>query len=178
MWLGNNIVNNKNKTMMKNNWILITTLSLVISATSANAKPISCSNSAITPSEKQAVKIITDMQNVHTQIETTTVTLNKLNQQKIQINYKSNAQNLDKYNKLVDDYNKVVEFSNKLSEEYNKLRDSYSALVNESPISSNIAFTTCINSQVSSLDVTTTSHNMDSLTLNTDILEHSINNLK
>ncbi|BAZ46546.1 hypothetical protein NIES4102_35820 [Chondrocystis sp. NIES-4102] len=164
--------------MMKNNWILITTLGCLLSATSVNAKPMSCSQSAITPLEKETVKIITDMQNVHTQIETTTATLNKINQQKIQINYKSNEQNLDKYNKLVDEYNKVVEVSNKLSEEYNKLRDSYNALVNKSPISSNIAFTTCINIQVSSLNVATNSHKIDSLTLGIDILEQSINNLK
>lgn len=163
---------------MKNSLIFIAVLGFVTSAIPVSANPNLCYNSAITASERKAVKILEDMHYVQSEIKTTGETLNKLNQQRSQGYDQYNPDSVYKYNNVINKYNKVVAHSNKLSEQYNQLKDSYNSLVSQISPSKNIAFTTCLNSQILNIETNTTSLNLDSLNIGTENLRRSTDNLQ
>jgi hypothetical protein len=163
---------------MKNLLIFITVLGFIAPAIPVSANPNLCYNSAITPSETNAVKILEDMQYVQSEIKTTGETLNKLNQQRSKGYDQYNSDSVSKYNNLINKYNNVVEHSNKLSEQYNQLKNSYNLLISQISPSTNIAFVTCLNSQVLATNTNTNSLNLDSLNTRTDSLIINTENLR
>lgn len=145
---------------------------LIISIMPANAEPILCKTSAITPTERKTVIALQNMHSVQLKLELANKNLKKLNRQ-IGLGYNSNdAASVNHYNDLIDKYNGAVGDRNKLSDQYNQLKNSFNALVNKISPSRNITFITCLNSELSVVEATTNSQNADLLNTNIETLRH------
>ncbi len=156
----------------------IALLTFTIPVMQANAEPNSCKISAITAKEKEAVDILQEMYLVQSDLRSGKQRLDELNYQMTDRPDRRDADAVAQYNNLVGKYNSFVKDQNQLSNEYNELRNSYNALVNSISPSTNIAFTTCLNSELFVFQSNTNSFNIESLNTRMKNLKNYQENLR
>lgn len=136
---------------------------LLVFASSVKAKPLSCSEYAVTNSEKQLVEVLQDMNAVKSEIVAIEKQLKDLRSQ-MDSGYDSTSdESVNKYDLLVNDFNSLVSQVNQLKDEHNSLRDSFNSLVNITSPSRNTGFVLCMNSEVMATNAATVKLNVDSL---------------
>ena len=137
-----------------------------------HAEPSLCKFSAITATKRQTVIALQNMRFLQLKLEIMNSNLNTLNHQ-ITFGYNSNdAGSVNYFNDLIAKYNDVVGERNKLSKQYNQLKDLFNALVNKISPSRNTTFVTCLNSELSVVEATTTNQNGELLNTNIETLRH------
>ena len=162
---------------MKALFATVVLFTLFIPVKSINAEPNSCKISAITAKEREAVDILQEMYYIQEDIKIKGEKLDELNAQK-GLGYDSyDADSVNEYNILTDEFNNIVEQKNSLSNKYNQLKDIFNAKTNEISPSRNIAFITCLNREMLSVETNTTSLNIDSLNTSTETMRNDTNNL-
>ena len=163
---------------MKKLFTSITVLGWITFTDHVNANPDLCYNSAFTASEIEAVEILEDMYYIQSEIEATGESLHILNQQRRKGYNRYDSDSVYNYNQIINEYNDFISYKNKLSDEYNWLQESYNLLANQISPSTNIAFTTCLNSQILGLETNVMSLNIDSLNISTDDLQINTEQLR
>ncbi|MBW4536196.1 MAG: hypothetical protein KME09_19855 [Pleurocapsa minor HA4230-MV1] len=136
---------------------------LMISMMPVNAAPDLCKDSAITVKEKDSVDIPQNIYSLQSKLEIYSENLSQLNSQN---NLYFNSGDTS----TVSQYNKNVNESDELSKQYENQRDSYNTMINYLSPSTNIVLMNCLNSELISLEINTSSLNSDNLNSKTDNL--------
>jgi|GEM_PF-3075272 len=158
--------------------IAITILVSSVPIQSVNANPGSCKGSAITFSEKEAVRILQDMYYLQSEMDVANENLDKLNRRRSMGYDPYDADSVAKYNKIVNKYNAIIVEKNALSNEYNLVKSSFNATIPQFSPSTNTTFINCMNMAVLDLNIGTSSLNVSSTSLNGDSLRIRTENMR
>lgn len=136
-------------------FVSLTIYIVLVFASSAKAKPLSCAGYAVTNPEKQLVEVLQAINAVKTKMVTIDKQLKNLRSQMDGEYDSSRSESVNAYNLLINDFNNLVLQKNQLSDKHNSLKNSFNSLIKVTSPSKNTSFVLCMNSEVVATDAST-----------------------